>query len=245
MATVHFMLQGKGGVGKSFVASVLFQYLQKRVPRVLGYDTDPVNRTFAGYTELDVTVLEILEDDCIVPRGFDPMMEAIDELPPEAHVVVDNGASCFVALGAYLKESRAFEMLQGDGHEILIHTLVTGGLAMGDTLAGLRSVFKNFPGVPAVVWLNPYFGEIAIEKQGFYEFKVYEENREAIRAVVEIPPLKADTFGKDLEELMVKRWSFEAAAKSRLPLMTRQRLATTWRNLQKAVDNALFLEAAL
>ena len=27
-ATVHFVLQGKGGVGKSFVASILGQYFQ-------------------------------------------------------------------------------------------------------------------------------------------------------------------------------------------------------------------------
>ena len=46
-ATVHFVLQGKGGVGKSFVASILGQYFQVRGRDVRCFDTDPVNQTFA------------------------------------------------------------------------------------------------------------------------------------------------------------------------------------------------------
>ena len=52
------------------------------------------------------------------------------------------------------------------------------------------------------------------------------------------PPLKPGTFGKDLEELLAKRWSFEAAVNSRLPLMTRSRLASTWFAIEKVVDQA-------
>ena len=42
--TVHLSLQGKGGEGKSLVASILAQYLDHRLwgPRI---DSDPVNKT--------------------------------------------------------------------------------------------------------------------------------------------------------------------------------------------------------
>ena len=49
MATAHFLMQGKGGVGKSLVASLLFQYLQRKNLIVHGCDTDPINSTFPGH----------------------------------------------------------------------------------------------------------------------------------------------------------------------------------------------------
>jgi cellulose biosynthesis protein BcsQ len=43
MTTAHFIMQGKGGVGKSLTASILMQYLLKQGLEVSGCDTDPVN----------------------------------------------------------------------------------------------------------------------------------------------------------------------------------------------------------
>jgi len=60
-ATVHLSLQGKGGVGKSLVASLLAQYFKHRkgVP-VRCIDADPVNQTLAQYKELDAERLNLL-----------------------------------------------------------------------------------------------------------------------------------------------------------------------------------------
>ena len=74
MSTVHFVLQGKGGVGKSLIASLLYQYLHQQGRAVTGVDTDPVNATFAGYKELSVQVLNIMEGDDIDQRRFDSLM---------------------------------------------------------------------------------------------------------------------------------------------------------------------------
>jgi hypothetical protein len=108
-----------------------------------------------------------------------------------------------------------------------MHSVVTGGQALGDTLSSLKSLTSHFEDTPIVVWLNPYFGEIVLNGSGFHEFKVYAESSANFKAVIELPTLKAHTFGKDLEEMLAKRWSFEAAVHSSLPLMTRSRLATT------------------
>ena len=48
MANVHMILQGKGGVGKSFIASLLAQHKIADHKSILCIDTDPVNATFAG-----------------------------------------------------------------------------------------------------------------------------------------------------------------------------------------------------
>ena len=55
MKEVHFVVQSKGGVGKSFVAMLLAQYLQDRSDdKLYCFDTDPDNQTFAGYQALKI-----------------------------------------------------------------------------------------------------------------------------------------------------------------------------------------------
>jgi hypothetical protein len=235
------LLQGKGGVGKSLVASLLFQYLKNKELPVKGFDTDPVNNTFAGYKEFDVQSLDIMNGDDIDQRRFDHLIENFSEFPVDTHIVVDNGASCFVDLCGYLKESGALTCLAESGHTVYIHTLVTGGLALPDTLKGLHSLTSHFPGIPIVVWLNPYYGDIILDGNDFFNFKVYMEKSECFKAVIQLPLLKPGTFGKDMEDLLVRRMSFEAAVKSNLHLMARQRLAMTWRRIQQAIDQSCLI----
>ena len=60
MAMIHFILQGKGGVGKSLIAALLAQYLQGRNLGVHCFDTDPINATLVGYEALDAVALDIM-----------------------------------------------------------------------------------------------------------------------------------------------------------------------------------------
>ena len=52
MSIVHFILQGKGGVGKSVVAALLAQYLHDKNVTVRCVDADPLNKTLAGFEAL-------------------------------------------------------------------------------------------------------------------------------------------------------------------------------------------------
>jgi adenylylsulfate kinase-like enzyme len=47
--SVHLSLQGKGGVGKSLVASILALYLNRKALAVRCIDSDPVNKTLSQY----------------------------------------------------------------------------------------------------------------------------------------------------------------------------------------------------
>ena len=67
---------GKGGVGKSLVASILAQYFRGRGRSIQCIETDPVNRTFAQYSGIDATRLELMRDRSIDVRGFDGLMSA-------------------------------------------------------------------------------------------------------------------------------------------------------------------------
>jgi CO dehydrogenase nickel-insertion accessory protein CooC1 len=69
MAKIHMILQGKGGVGKSFIAALLAQYKASKGQPSLCIDTDPVNATFHGYHVLDVRQIRIMKgneiDSCM------------------------------------------------------------------------------------------------------------------------------------------------------------------------------------
>jgi CO dehydrogenase nickel-insertion accessory protein CooC1 len=73
---IHLTLQGKGGVGKSLVASVLAQYLRDKGKEVRCIDTDPVNRTFAQYGALAADRLNLRDEhNRIEQRAFDSLIE--------------------------------------------------------------------------------------------------------------------------------------------------------------------------
>ncbi len=243
MATLHLILQGKGGVGKSFVSSMLRQFLPKKIDPELVFciDTDPINHTLAGYKEFNAEILDIMDGDDIDPRSFDHLMERFFELPEGAHMVVDNGASSFVSLCSYLSANKALPLLREEGHTVYLHTIVTGGQALGDTLSGLQSLSQSFDETPIVVWLNRYFGDISINGKGFETFKIYKEFEDKFHSIIEIPHRKQSTFGKDLEGLLSERITFEAAIHSARPIMERQRIKNWWADACEVMELAHFV----
>jgi len=48
MKQVHITLQGKGGIGKSYVTSLIAQNLMDRGEEVICIDTDPINATLSN-----------------------------------------------------------------------------------------------------------------------------------------------------------------------------------------------------
>ena len=38
---------------------------------------------------------------------------------------------------------------------------------LGDTVSGLKALAENFPAAPIIVWLNAYFGAIAMDGKRF------------------------------------------------------------------------------
>lgn len=111
---VDFILQGKGGVGKSLIASLLAQYYGSTglAPRCI--DTDPVNATFAGYRAFSAETLNIMDGDDINSRAFDQLVERIME-DSGPQMVVDNGASTFVPLCSYIIQNDVIGLLTEAG----------------------------------------------------------------------------------------------------------------------------------
>ena len=236
MPNTHFVLQGKGGVGKSFVANLLAQSFVARGTPALCIDTDPVNGTLHAFASLNVQRINILEGDEINTRQFDLLIELVSK--SKTDVVVDNGASSFVPLAHYLISNEVPAILAELGHSVVVHTVVTGGEMLMPTLAGFASLVTQFPAtVPFVVWLNPYHGVIDYEGKGFTDTKVYKENKARVVGIVQIPDVKKETFGIDIENMLKARRTFgeEQQAKG-VVLMAKQRLKIFERNAFAAIN---------
>ena len=241
MAKIHIILQGKGGVGKSFIASTLAQYKESQAHKPLCIDTDPVNATFYGYKGLDVKQLKIMEADEINPRSFDALVEMIASATDD--VIIDNGASSFVPLSHFLISNQVPALLAEMEHELVVHTVITGGQALIDTVSGFSQIVSQFPSEALfVVWLNPYWGPIEHDGKSFEQMKAYTANKGRVSAIIQIPALKKETYGRDLSEMLQERLTFdEALALSSLTIMTRQRLKIIKDQLFGQLDNATVL----
>lgn len=239
MNQVHVTLQGKGGVGKSLVASLLAQYHRGKGVPVVAVDTDPVNATLSGYEALAPRRLELLDGSRVDERRFDELMEAL--LTEDATFVVDNGAASFIPFSNYLIENRAAEMIAGADKQLVVHTVVTGGQALVDTLAGFDALAAQLPpDTQLVVWLNEYFGAITADGKSFEQMRAYQEHRHRVRGMVRIPRQTSDTFGKDVELMLDRRLTFDEVTQSpAFGLMAKQRLAMVRRTIDQQLDAVL------
>ena len=237
MAKVHMVLQGKGGVGKSFIASTLAQHKLAKGKKLLCIDTDPVNATFNGFKKLNVRQVNVMSGDEIDARRFDELIELIAKA--ESDVIIDNGASTFVPMSHYLISNQIPALLHDLGHELIVHTVITGSQALLDTLNGFAQLVKQFPEeVLFVVWLNPYWGEITMDGKQFEEMKIYLDNKVRVSAIIRIPDYKADTFGKDLSQILQAKLTFSEALESKtLPIMVRQRLTIIKKQLFTNIES--------
>lgn len=224
MATIHILLQGKGGVGKTFAATMLAQYKSGKGEPTVNIDTDPVNSTFHGFKALNVKRIDLLEGDEINTRHFDALVDLVASA--NADVIVDNGASSFVPLSHYLISNRVPSLFAEMGHQTMVHTMVTGGQSSLDTVHGFAQLAMQFPrDAMFVVWLNPFWGPVELDGIAFEQMKAYVTHKVRVSAIVQIPALKVETYGRDLSDMLQERLTFsEAIAMDSLTIMARQRL---------------------
>ena len=233
---VHLVLQGKGGVGKSLVSSILAQYFRDGQKAVHCFDMDPVNATLAQYPELEAEHLNVLRRGAINEREFDALVEKICR--GEGIFVIDTGATTFVPMWNYILENEILRFLEEHGRQVYVHSVVTGGQGMTDTLNGFAEVAKTTGQKNVIVWLNEYFGEVTSpEGKPFEDLKIAQQHAQKLVGSITIRERNANTFGDDVKEMLERRLTFAAAIKSEeFSLVSKQRLALVRRDLFEQLD---------
>jgi hypothetical protein len=200
---IHIALQGKGGVGKSLISAILSQYLSSKGQEVCGIDADPVNQTFSEYGGLRVECLNLLREGSIDQREFDLLMERF--LKEDGTFVVDTGASTFIPLWHYILQNHALDHLRQKGKRVFIHSVITGGQPLNDTLSGFEALAETTREKNIVVWLNEYFGPVLQDGAGFADMPVCRKHGNKLHGSVAIARRTADTFGRDMEEMISRK----------------------------------------
>jgi hypothetical protein len=232
---IHVSLQGKGGVGKSLVASILAQYFLSKGRLVRAVDTDPVNQTLWQYASLKVDRLELLRDGTVDQRKFDGLMERF--LNETGIFVVDTGASTFIPFWHYILENDALGFLRRAGREVYVHTVITGGQALADTLSGFNQLGESAEERNLIVWLNEFFGLVQLEGASFADMAVYKRHQDKVLGSVAITRRNQDTFGRDVEEMIARKATFsEAISGADFSIMAKQRLRVVQQDLFEQLD---------
>ncbi|MCG2586404.1 hypothetical protein [Massilia sp. TS11] len=235
--TVHFILQGKGGIGKTLVSTILAQWIAGKDTLPLRcYDTDQENPTFSRYKALQVKHVPVSADGYnIDPKRFDALM--IDLLEQDGNCVIDNGSNTFSPLMGYLIENDCFALLQESGRQVYIHTIVGGGDTLHDTATGFVSTAKA-TAVPLVLWENHHFGPLqSASGKLFIESATYQEHAGRVRGRVVLTQRNADTFGADIKKMNTARLTAaEVKESDKFNLMEKQRVKVVFRDLFEQLD---------
>lgn len=237
--TTHWILQGKGGVGKSLVASVLAQYLIEHKYQPACGDTDPVNSTFHQIKDLDVQLIKIAENGVVVQRLFDPLFESI--LLSDTVSVVDNGASTFLPFAHFLKTNCILETMQQYEKQVFIHCVVTGGQAKDDTASGLASLVDLVKGTESnakiVVWINEFWGTPTFDGKHLAETKWFKDARPVIQGVVNIVQRSGDDFVTDIRLMTERHMTYRQIKESAdFGLMSKSRIFNVFKDIYCQLD---------
>jgi hypothetical protein len=223
---VHFILNSKGGVGKSFIGNVIVQRELARGRPIRCFDGDATTATLSSFPALGAIRLPMmLEGSIIDPRRLDDFVEPA--LGEDCDVLLDSGASTYAVLTNYALENDLFNQIHEAGKEVVVHAIVVGnGRTLRETLGDLDDLATQLPTfVALIVWLNEHFGEIRDGGKRFEDMAVYHRHKERITGIVHLVRRNDRTFGADLDQMMRRHLTFaEAEQSSELSIMARHRL---------------------
>jgi hypothetical protein len=211
--TIHLVLQGKGGIGKSVIASWLAEFLVSRGQPVRCIDGDPVNRSLSQYKALPVEKLDLLSQEGLVMRArYDGLIGRF--LTDGAVFVVDSGATAFLPFWTNIVESDVISILRGAGRRVYVHIPISGGEMLNDTLLGFKTLAETAAEKSLAVWINEYFGPVARDGKTFDQMHVYLDNREKVLTSIGIRRRPADTFGENIRRMREKKLTLQDAIRA-------------------------------
>jgi len=224
----HTIMQGKGGAGKSFVASLICQHYQLSKMAYQAIDLDPVNRTLTAFKGVRAKPWDVMAEGKnlkIDPRRFDLLVEEI--IASETDVIIDTGSTSFIPFNEYLIEQDITNLLLASGVETVIHCVLRGSSSLVDTINGLNSLCANHSedSTRIHVWLNEADGPIAKDGKEFEEMKVFKKWTERIEGVIRIPEQTNELYAGDLKEMLGNNLTFqESINSSNTRIVAKQRL---------------------
>jgi cellulose biosynthesis protein BcsQ len=219
---LDLILNGKGGVGKSFFAVNLVQYLKDKKIQFVACDCDNENSTLKRFHG-EVEFLELAH-----PRGLDPMIRALENFDL---VVVDCRAASTEVFFNYFDEINLPETLQTLSAAL---TVVMPVNQEADSIDQLQRIVGKLKKTCSYVVLRN-----AVHNNNFvlYDQSVIHDKLQKELGAKEITMAKLQPWL--VEELSHKNLTITAAlTDGRFYLLDRQRLQTWQRKLYAEIESA-------
>lgn len=239
MSNIHFIMQPKGGVGKSWVSALLAQYLKSKQKKISCADTDPKTPTFINFKSLNVAYIEIFENGKIKQAKFDSLIESM--LANDCEFVVDTGGNTFIDLKNYLLDNSIFDTLHESNKKVFIHCPLTGGQALQKTIEGfteLLNIKSNF--FKIVIWENEFYGPVGSDSGLAVESDLYLNAVESGKVLgsVKIKDRKdSDSYVADLTKMTTNSFTLDDVNSSTdFNLMAKRRMHTVVNDVFAELD---------
>jgi hypothetical protein len=78
-------------------------------------------------------------------------------------------------------------VLREANRRLVIHTVITGGQALADTLSGFKSLAQSCKSRSIVVWINEYFGPVEYDGKKFNQMAAFLEHQDKVAGTVLSP----------------------------------------------------------
>ncbi len=145
MRKLNLTVGDKGGIGKSFIAALMAQYIRDNITtgKPICIDMDMKNKTFSRYSDLGVELIDVRTEGDIDRSKFDILINRIDEAGDDDVIIVDVGGNIYISMTDYMRVNEAYEMIAARGVEIILHVPIVGGGDMFPTLKTLDEVIDN------------------------------------------------------------------------------------------------------
>ena len=120
---------------------------------------------------------------------------------------------------------------------VSIHSVITGGQSLNDTINGFEALAETTGEKNIVVWLNEYFGPVLQDGAWFADMPACKKHANKLHGSVAIARRTADTFGRDMVEMISRKLTFTEAVKAAdFTIMAKQRLLVVQRDLFVQLD---------
>lgn len=253
---IHFILQSKGGIGKTYIASLMIQYFKSKNKNVVGIDIDPSTPTLSQFEDLKVERVELIKksgkNNSIIQRDdFNNLARVIENKAyTNADFVVDCGASGYPDVKAFLAGEEILDYFKTLKQPVYFHSILKGGEEKMSTIEEMTDLMRCFPTVPFIVWLNEFQsdGKVLLDGHPFEDFQVYQEEKDHIIDVIRVPEMNAAC--NVYQQFYSQHKTIRQASKDRLTtLLEQMRLnqyhRTMWALFDQMTDAVAQYEARL
>lgn len=220
---IHIVIAAKGGIGKTYVASLLAQYAATIGTPMRVRDLDQSNAMLARIPSLKAESVNLLTDARFDATLFDGLVREIVTVP--GPYLLDVGASTFQDVWRYTVKYRLVELLAMQNRRVVIHSVIVGGPELPDTIESFTQMSDAVPGKQIVVWLNPIRGPVAMGGKAFEDMAVLQQHSGKVVGIVALPSVDEVTL-HDLQQLALHRGTLTTLENAKgIDFISRHRLS--------------------